>query len=95
MIPGLSAACLSSPRSPIEPTTLLGSVCETTGSCDTRCSCSSAIACLTFCWVSTTTSGGISPAACFARSTSPTLRSLVRSSMPCDAIQVSLKIFER
>ena len=74
---------------------MLGSLCETTGSCETRCSCSSAIASLTFCWVSTTTSGGISPAACLARSTSPTVRSLVRSSIPCDAIQVSLKIFDR
>ena len=38
---GSWAACLSSPRSPIAPTTVPGSCAETTGSCETRCSCSS------------------------------------------------------
>ena len=74
---------------------MLASVPETTGSWETRCSCSRLIASLTFWCVCTVTNGGISPAAVLANSTSPTVRSPVRSRKPYWLIQASLKIFER
>ena len=93
--PGLSIARLSSPRSPTEPTTVVDVVLDATGSWETRCSCSRLIASLTFWCVCTVTNGGISPAAVFSRSTSPTVRSLERSRNPYWRIQASLKIFDR
>ena len=44
MTAGSLSAAFSSPRSPTDPTTVYGSSAETTGNCETRCSCSSEIA---------------------------------------------------
>ena len=92
---GSSIARLSSPRSPTEPTMLSGSCPETTGSWETRCSCSSATASRTRWPVCTATNCGISPASVFVRSTSPTVRSSERARNPCWVIQASLKILLR
>src|SRR4051794_20881752 len=92
---GAPIARLSSPRSPTEPTIDSGSCVETTGSWETRCSCRSAIASRTLWAVCTTTKGGISPAASFARRTSPTVLWSGRSRKPYWVIHASLKILER
>jgi hypothetical protein len=88
-------ACLSSPRSPIEPTTERPSWADTTGSWETRCSCRSATASRTRSSVLTVTSGGTSPSACLRRSTSPTVSAPTRARKPCCVIHWSLKIFDR
>ena len=59
---GSEAACRSRPRSPTAPTTAEGSWAETTGSWETRCSCSSETASRTRKWGWTVTSTGNSPA---------------------------------
>src|SRR5918999_220764 len=92
---GSSMAWRSSPRSLTEPTTACGSWPDTTGSCETRCSCSSATASRTLACVSTVSRSGISPSACLRRSTSPTVNSVSRSRKPYWRIQPSLKTFER
>ena len=95
---GSSAARRSRPRSPIEPTTERGSCAGDHRQLQTRCSCSSAIASRTRWWVSTVTSGGISPAPCFARSTSPTVRSpgaLEEAVLAHPAVVVDLHRYER
>ena len=69
-------------RALTDPTIVWGSWLDTTGSCETRCSCSSATASRTLPWVSTVSSGGISPSACLCRSTSPTVRVSPRSMNP-------------
>src|SRR5215211_306011 len=85
-----SIACLSRPRSDTAPTTVCGSWPDTTGSCDTPCSCNRATASRTLAWVSTVSSGGSSAAPCLAASTSPTLCSTSRSRKPYCRIQASL-----
>src|SRR5829696_8068952 len=92
---GSSIAWRSSPRSVTDPTTVCGSCADTTGSCETLCSWSSVTASRTWAWVSTVSRGGISPSACFWRSTSATVSSASRSRKPYWRIHASLKTFER
>jgi hypothetical protein len=70
-------------------------VCETTGSCETRCSCSSAIASRTVWRVSHDHDGGISPAALLRVQDVADRAVAGRSSIPCDGHPRVVEIFDR